>query len=364
LKGTRRQLRDPTRLAERPIGEMSMRQNTIDFPGPRKSHGASAKRYLVTGGCGFIGSHLTDRLVALGHEVRILDDLSSGSHVNFAPQVETIIGDVRDERLVRDTMSGVDGCFHLAAVASVARCNEDPIATHGTNLTGTLNVLCAAAEADASRVVYASSAAVYGATAAMPLGEASTTAPLSIYGADKLACELHARVASHLHGLSTVGLRLFNIYGARQDAASPYAGVISIFADRIRRRLPITIHGDGEQVRDFVYVEDAVDMLVAAMVEDRRGAILCNLCTGHGTSILALANLLSDILHQEIRITFAPQRACDLRVSIGDPRRAAEIYGVVADTRLSDGLSRLMGTLDPAAAFGFAPEMHIGEANP
>ena len=340
-----------------------MHRNTIDLTEPRKRHSASAKRYLVTGGCGFIGSHLTDRLVTLGHEVRVLDNLSSGRHVNVAPQVETIIGDIRDERLVRDVMCGVEGCFHLAAVASVSRCNEDPIATHCTNLTGTLNVLRAAAEAGAARIVYASSAAVYGANPDMPLGEASAVAPLSVYGADKLACELHARVATHLHGLSTVGLRLFNIYGPRQDAASPYAGVISIFADRMRRQMPITIHGDGEQVRDFVYVEDAVDMLVVAMAEDRGGAILCNLCTGRGTSILALANLLADIVHEDFRIIFAPLRACDLRVSIGDPRRADEIYGVVPGTRLRDGLSRLIGALAPADGMGFAPEFCTGEAN-
>ena len=340
-----------------------MHQNGIDFPRPRNRHSASAKRYLVTGGCGFIGSHLADRLVMLGHEVRILDNLSSGRHVNVAPQVETIIGDIRDERLVRDAMRGVEGCFHLAAVASVSRCNEDPLATHCTNLTGTLNVLRAAAAAGAARLVYASSAAVYGANPDMPLGEASVAAPLSVYGADKLACELHARVATHLHGLSTVGLRLFNIYGARQDAASPYAGVISVFADRIggecRSRSTATAS------RCAILSMSTTRSTCSWLRWRRTGAARsCAICARAVAPPFSRWRIYSRTLFTKKSASFSYRFAlaiCASRsaIRVGEPRST----GVVPGTRLPDGLSRLIGALEPEAAMGFAPELRAGEAN-
>lgn len=311
----------------------------------------SRGRYLVTGGCGFIGSHLAERLIALGHRVRILDNLSTGNVANAPGEAELVIGDVTDEATVREAMCDVDGCFHLAAAASVARCNAEAIGTNRINLVGTLTVLAAAA-CRGVPVVYASSAAVYGANGLMPLRETSDARPLSVYAADKLACELHARVTSHLHRIPTVGLRLFNVYGPRQDPSSPYSGVISIFADRLKRRQELTIFGDGRQVRDFVFVGDVVDIFAAAMTQHRPGAFVCNVCTGAGTTILALARQLGEIVGVSAQLTYAPARAGDVRVSIGDPRRLADAYGRVPRTPLHDGLSDLLrsGPPRPAAA--------------
>jgi UDP-glucose 4-epimerase len=294
-------------------------------------------RFLVTGGCGFIGSHLAERLIAAGHDVRILDNLSTGRRAHAPERAELVIGDVTDAASVAAAMREVDGCFHLAAVASVALCNSDAIATNRTNLVGTLSVLAAAVRHGVP-VVYASSAAVYGANAAVPLAETSEPRPLSVYAADKLACELHAAVASHLHGIPTVGLRFFNVYGPRQDPASPYSGVISIFADRLARRRELTVFGDGGQVRDFVFVGDVVEALVAAMARPRAGASVCNVCTGAGTTITALAEILADIIGVPARLVHAPARSGDVRLSIGDPQRLIEAYGHAPATGLRDGL--------------------------
>ena len=221
--------------------------------------------YLVTGGCGFIGSHLVEDLLNRGHRVRILDDLSTGKRSNLpagAPsrQCELITGDVIDRELVERCFEGVDHCFHLAAVASVQRSNEDWSGTHRINLTGAINIFDAARRQRVP-VVYASSAAVYGDNADTPLQESAQLRPLTAYGADKLGCELHARVASLVHSVPTTGLRFFNVYGPRQCASSPYSGVISIFADRLTRAEPLVVFGDGEQTRDFIFVKDVVAFL-------------------------------------------------------------------------------------------------------
>lgn len=296
---------------------------------------------LVTGGCGFIGSHLIDRLIERGCRVRILDDLSTGRCANAHREAELVIGDVADQAAVRRAMNGISGCFHLAAVASVVRCNEDPIPANRVNLVGTLTVLGAAAEAKIP-VVYASSAAVYGAQTAPMLSEGSETRPRSVYGADKLACELHAHVACALHGLSAVGLRLFNVYGARQDPTSPYSGVISIFVARLFGGLPITIFGDGRQLRDFVHVGDAADAFIAAMAANRPGHTVCNVCTGFGISINGLAEAIGRIIGVRLSVIQRPTRAGDLRRSIGDPQRARELLGVRALTPLEEGLRQLI----------------------
>jgi UDP-glucose 4-epimerase len=307
----------------------------------------TGSRYLVTGGCGFIGSHLVDRLVALGCHVRILDDLSTGRLSNAAA-AELVIGDVADERTVRRALHEVDGCFHLAAAASVVRCNAEPLATNRTNLAGTLNVLTAAAKGGVP-IVYASSAAVYGANPAVPLVETSATQPLSVYAADKLACELHAGAASHLYGVPTIGLRLFNVYGPRQDPSSPYSGVISIFTSRIRNQQELLVFGDGKQTRDFIFVEDVVTAFVAAMAQRRPGASVCNVCTGEATTVHALAELLAELAGGPALINYAAARAGDVRVSVGHPGRLADCYGVVAATSLREGLIRLLHDDAPPA---------------
>lgn len=304
--------------------------------------------YLVTGGCGFIGSHLCDALIAEGHGVRVLDDLSTGKLENLDPSAILVVGDVADRDAVAAAMKGMDGCFHLAAVASVKRSIEDWTGTHRTNLTGAINVFDAARKARHGKpvpVIYASSAAVYGDNASMPLRESESLRPLTPYGADKLGCELHARVASLIHGVPTTGFRFFNVYGPRQDPASPYSGVISIFAERIMSNQPVTVFGDGRQVRDFVYVGDVVRFLIAGMERDDDHAQVFNVCTGTTTTILQLAKTLASIVGTEFRFGNRPPRTGDIRTSLGDPEKALRILGVETTTPLGDGLRATVESL-------------------
>jgi UDP-glucose 4-epimerase len=301
--------------------------------------------YLVTGGCGFIGSHLCEALLAHGHQVRILDDLSTGKLANTPAHAALIRGDIADAALVARALAATDGCFHLAAIASVEKGNRDWLGTHRSNLSGTIAVFDGARRGRAGQpipVVYASSAAVYGDNPDVPLGEGSLVRPLSAYGADKLGCELHARVAGYVHGVPTVGLRFFNVFGPRQDPTSPYSGVISIFADRLRTGRAVTIYGDGKQTRDFVYVGDVVLALEAAMRVMPKDSPVFNICTGRMISIRDVAHAMSDICGIKATINFQPPRAGEARVSLGDPERAAAVLGFRATTDVQTGLAVML----------------------
>lgn len=288
-------------------------------------------RYLVTGGAGFIGAHLVDFLLQCGQEVRVLDNLSSGQRL--APGAEFMAGDVRDREQVRAAMSEVDGCFHLAAIAAVhARGAGD------TNLGGALNVFDAAVHAPGGPlpVVYASSAAVYGEFQGAPLEEDSPTHPLTAYGADKRACEKHA---SERAGLGSVGLRLFNVYGPRQDPRSPYSGVISIFAAGFASGAPVTIHGDGAQTRDFIYVDDVCAAFWRAMSYCQPGrADIFNVCSGRELSVRDLARLISDLIGSRAAILFGPPRQGDITRSVGNPERLSAQLGAAPKIPLETGL--------------------------
>ena len=303
--------------------------------------------YLVTGGCGFIGSHLADALLARGHAVRVLDDLSSGKRANLQDAAELIEGDVADPATVAEMMRGVAGCFHLAAIASVERGHQDWLGTHRVNLSGTIAVLNAAREAGIP-VVYASSAAVYGENPALPLAEDAATLPLSAYGADKLACELHARVAGLVHGVPTTGLRFFNVYGPRQDPLSPYSGVISIFCERLRAGQDVVVFGDGGQTRDFVFVADVVRALLAGLRAASCQPRVFNVCTGRATSLLDLVAAIADTLGVDPAITFGPARPGDVRASLGDPTAARVALGFDARTRLQEGLASTLDLVSPS----------------
>jgi UDP-glucose 4-epimerase len=299
---------------------------------------------LVTGGCGFIGSHLCAALRARGDRVRVLDDLSTGSEANLAPGASLLIGDVGRPATVRQALAGVDACFHLAAIASVERGVQDWYGTHQTNLSGTVALLDAA-RLHGVPVVYASSAAVYGASDALPLTEATLTRPLSAYGADKLGCEQHALVAGHTHGLRTAGLRFFNVYGPRQDPRSPYSGVISIFCDRITRGQTVQVFGDGEQTRDFVYVADVVRMLLAAMPAASTDAPVFNVCSGTPTSVLQLAQIVAELSGTALKLEHAPPRAAEIRHSLGQPALARGQLGLQPSIPLRDGLAETLSWL-------------------
>jgi UDP-glucose 4-epimerase len=301
-------------------------------------------RYLVTGGCGFIGSHLADALLARGDEVRILDDLSTGTLINKPPGAQLVVGDVADREAVARAMADIDGCFHLAAVASVARTSEDWIGTNRVNLAGSVAVFDAARR-HRTPVVYASSAAVYGKPSALPLAETASTEPLSAYGADKLATELHARVATSLHGVPTIGLRFFNVYGPRQDPSSPYSGVISRFCHRLSQGKPVTVFGDGRQVRDFVYIADAVRALAAGMDRPAVAPAVINVCTGRMVSVLTLANIIAALCNEPCQIEASPARPGDIGVSYGDPTRLRRVLGVERSMDLVAGLRETLAAL-------------------
>jgi UDP-glucose 4-epimerase len=305
-------------------------------------------KYLVTGGCGFIGSHLVDALCDCGQSVRILDDLSAGNIAFKPPSVEFIEGDVAEPSIVAEAMQGVDGCFHLAAVASVERGNSDWLETHHTNLTGTVAVLDAARRnnpKDPIPVVFTSSAAVYGDNRDIPLCEDATLRPLCAYGADKLGCELHSFVASHIHRIPACGLRLFNVYGPRQSPNSPYSGVISIFCERLKAHRQITVYGDGHQRRDFVYVADVVRALQSAMDNCSVACEILNICTGTATTIREVAKLIGDILGITPDITFGPARDGEVRTSVGDPSRAHRVLSFIASTELMAGLKTYLNEI-------------------
>jgi UDP-glucose 4-epimerase len=298
--------------------------------------------FLVTGGCGFIGSHLSAALIARGDGVRVLDDLSTGSRANLAPGARLVEGDISDPTTVRAAMDGVAGCFHLGAIASVERGVKEWFGTHRVNLSGTIAVFDAARAAGGVPVVYASSAAVYGDQKTLPITEAAPTAPLSAYGADKLGCELHARVAGHVHGVPTLGLRFFNVFGPRQDPASPYSGVISIFCDRLVRGETVGIYGDGGQTRDFIHVGDVVAGLLAGLVAADASAPVLNLCTGRATSVLALAETIAGLCAPGAAPApprHLPARAGEIRHSVGCPERARGMLGLGEPRGLREGLA-------------------------
>jgi len=296
--------------------------------------------YTITGGAGFIGSHLADALLAVGYRVRVLDDFSTGRAERLDPRCEVLRGDVCDPAAVRRALAGASGCFHLAAIASVVRANEDWRGTHQVNLGGTIAVLDAARVLGGLPIVYASSAAVYGDLEGMA-HEHAVPSPCTAYGADKLGSEQHARIGLLVHAVPSVGLRFFNVYGPRQDPSSPYSGVISIFASAIRAGRPITLHGDGSQTRDFVFVADVVAHLMAGMrhLGSKPGAHVLNVCTGRETSVRDLALEIGTASHREPIIRRGPARAGDISRSVGSPELATATLGIRAAVPLADGLA-------------------------
>jgi UDP-glucose 4-epimerase len=308
---------------------------------------------LVTGGCGFIGTHLVASLLADGYGVVVLDDLSTGRREALDPRAALVAGDVASpaDVAVAVAAAGADrlaGIFHLAAIASVPRCLADPLRSRAVNADGTRNMLAAARRSTGATipVVFASSAAVYGDAGAAPARETRRPAPISPYGADKLNGELYAATAARRDGARATALRFFNVYGPGQDPSSPYSGVISIFADRLRAGRAVPIHGDGRQQRDFVYVADVVAHLRAAMA--RAAATPCagfdvfNVCTGQAVTLAGLLAALARLVGRSPSVEPLPPRPGDIRVSVGDPAAAVEALGLRAATRLADGLARLL----------------------
>ena len=297
---------------------------------------------LVTGGAGFIGSHTVEALIAAGERVRVLDDFSSGRRDNLpgSALLEIVEGDVRDPAAVQRAMEGVTRVLHLAAQVSVVRSIEDPVTSAAVNVGGFLVVLDAARRAGIGRFVYASSAAVYGMPDGLPLDESAPARPQSPYGLEKSVDDQYAALFAELYGMQCLGLRYFNVYGPRQDPASPYAGVIGRFIDCMRAGRPLCIFGDGEQTRDFVYVSDAGKVNVRALASTATG--VCNVGTGHSASLLEVAKLLGEVSGRRLQIDHGPARAGDVRHSATSTARLREIMGDLQPVSLQDGVRALL----------------------
>ncbi|AQW70120.1 NAD-dependent epimerase/dehydratase family protein [Pseudomonas fulva] len=304
---------------------------------------------LITGGAGFIGSHLSDALLARGYAVRIVDDLSTGKRDNLQlghPLLELVEGDVADAELVQRAAAGCQAVVHLAAVASVQASVDDPVRTHQSNFIGTLNVCEAMRVHGVRRVLFASSAAVYGNNGeGQSIAEDTPKAPLTPYAVDKLASEQYLDFYRRQHGLEPVIFRFFNIFGPRQDPSSPYSGVISIFSERALQGQPITVFGDGEQTRDFLYVGDLVQVMVQALEQAQVEEGAVNIGLNQATSLNQMLAALQQVVGSLPAVSYTTPRSGDIRHSRADNRRLLARFDFKRATSMVEGLSRLLGKL-------------------
>jgi len=299
-------------------------------------------QYLVTGGAGFIGSHLAEELIRRGERVRVVDSLITGKRKNLAhlPGVEFVEGDLADMRVAQHVMQGIDYVLHQAAIPSVPRSVEDPVTSNRANIDASLNVLVAAREARVRRVVYAGSSSAYGNSPTLPKVETMPTAPLSPYALQKLVAEQYCQMFTALYGLETVTIRYFNVFGPRQDPSSPYSGVISLFISALcEGRRPI-IYGDGEQTRDFTYVANVVDgVLRAAHAADASGEVI-NVATGGRISLNQLFHTIRGLIGGDSEPRYDAPRAGDVRDSQADISKAKRLLDYQPTASFEDGLAR------------------------
>ena len=305
---------------------------------------------LVTGGAGFIGSHLVEALLRAGEDVRVLDDFSTGSEANLrgsealaaehGGSFQLIAGDVRDEFKVRDAVDSAAAVCHLAAVASVQQSVADPVGADSVTHGGTVNVVRQAVQDEVPRIVLASSCAVYGDAAQLPIAETSPPRPLSPYAESKLASEEVCAAAADAGQIAAVCLRFFNVYGPRQDPGSEYSGVISRFLDAAAAGTPVTVFGDGGQTRDFVYVGDVVDAIARALLKPLSGVSVLNVGTGSPTSVLELLGHVEAAAGVTLERHMAPPRPGDIRESRADAGRGKWVLGWEATTDLAAGLAQ------------------------
>jgi nucleoside-diphosphate-sugar epimerase len=300
---------------------------------------------LVTGGAGFIGSHLVPRLLELGHSVNVLDNLFTGNLENLDkvldhPKFRFQRGDIRDKTFAKGVFDGVDSVVHLAALIDISASVADPIQNHEVNVNGTFNMLQAAVRHNVKKFVFASSTAVYGDAKTLPIQESTALHPISPYAASKVAGEAYCSAFANCFGLDTVALRFFNIYGSRSEN-SPYSGVITKFLQKIVNGGVLTVDGDGEQTRDFIHVSDVVKVVVLALEHEGLEGEVLNVCTGVPTSVNQLAATLKTVTGKNPTIRHGPARLGDIRSSYGDPAKAAEKLGFRASVNLTKGLQLL-----------------------
>jgi len=323
---------------------------------------AGGASVLVTGGAGFIGSHLTERLCREGHSVRVLDNLATGRLENLEAvrdEIELVEGDIRDPEISVDAVRGCEVVFHEAALPSVPRSVRDPQASHAANATGTVNVLVACRDEGVRRVVFASSSSVYGSNPKLPKEEEMATMPIAPYAVGKLAAEGYCRAFFEVYGLETVALRYFNVFGPRQDPASEYAAVIPRFVTAVLAGERPVVHGDGEQSRDFTYVDNAVDAnLLAAGASGVAGRTF-NIAGGERISLNEVLRELGRITGREIDALHDEPRVGDVRHSQADISRAREALGYDPAVSVREGLARVTADLErelsSSASFGSSP---------
>ena len=298
--------------------------------------------YLVTGGAGFIGSHLSEELVRRGERVRVVDSLITGKRQNLAhlTGVEFIEGDLADVDVAKRAVQGVDYVLHQAAIPSVPRSVQDPITSNRANIDASLNVLVSARDAGVKRVVYAGSSSAYGNTPTLPKVETMPTAPLSPYALQKLVAEQYCQMFTHLYGLETVTIRYFNVFGPRQDPSSPYSGVISLFISALCEGRRPTIFGDGEHTRDFTYVANVVDgVLRACTAKDASGEVI-NVATAGRISLNHLFRTVRDYVGADVEPIYEAPRAGDVKDSQADIGKAERLLGYQPTVTFEDGLKR------------------------
>jgi UDP-glucose 4-epimerase len=306
-------------------------------------------RALVTGGAGFIGSHLAAQLVLLGHDVRILDNLATGRRSNLMAvreDVELVEGDIQSYERVHNAVAGCDVVFHQAALPSVPRSVQDPLTSNATNVTGTLNVLLASRDAGVRRVVFASSSSIYGAEPELPAREDAAPRPISPYATAKLACEGYCRSFTEVYSLETVALRYFNVFGPRQDPRSEYAAVIPRFIAALLAGDPPTIFGDGRQSRDFTFVDDVVEANLLAMDAPGVAGQVFNVARGERTTVAGLLEALRAVTEVSIDPQYAPGRPGEVRHSLADVSRARDVLGWEPRVDLREGLLRTAQSFD------------------
>lgn len=295
---------------------------------------------LVTGGAGFIGSHLVDALLAQGHGVRVIDDLSTGLRENVSPEAEFVEGDLRDATVAANAVRDCEVVFHIAAIPSVPRSIASPAPSHDANINGTFNTLLAARDAGVRRVVYAASSSAYGDTLVLPKREDMPANPRSPYALQKQVGEVYCQLFTRLFGLETVALRFFNVFGPRQHPSSQYSGVLSLFIKAALVGSAPTIFGDGEQTRDFTFVDNVIDGLVRAADATAASGEVINMAAGGRISLNQAWSILSEILGDLPRPEYGPDRAGDVRDSQADIAKAAELLGYHPSVSFQDGLRR------------------------
>jgi nucleoside-diphosphate-sugar epimerase len=302
---------------------------------------------LVTGGAGFIGSHIVEHLLKDGHEVIVLDDFSTGHRSNLSDNEALAIveGDISNPDTVKENMAGIDWVFHKAAVASVPKTVNDPVGSSAVNYQGTLHLLEAARNNNIKRFVFASSAALYGDEPTLPKVETMCPVTLSPYAVDKLASEFACGMYTKLYGLETVCLRYFNVYGPRQDPSSPYSGVISIFTDKLKNKETPTIFGDGEQTRDFVFVSDVVEANMKAVTTETGTGQYYNIATGKKITLNQLLETLCEIYNIEFNVNYENVRKGDIKESYAAVEKANSILKWNPSVELSQGLKLLCDSL-------------------